>query len=64
MDETLKRRVMFAIVAFNLTIILYQLIFNSGVFGFPFTWGKLAIGLVIAAAAAGVGYAVAQFTER
>ncbi len=64
MDEQQKQRVMMAIVAFNMVIIAYQIIFNSGLFGFPFSVGKLLIGLVVAAVIGGVAYVVAGLTQR
>jgi hypothetical protein len=64
MDESQKQRVMLAIVAFNLTIITYQLIFNMNMFGFTFTWVKLALGLVLAAVVGGAAYVGAQFMQR
>jgi hypothetical protein len=46
----------FAIIAFNLTIITYQLIFNSGLFGFTFSVLKLLLGLVLAGGVAAGAY--------
>ena len=64
MDEQLKQRVLMAVLAFNLIIIAYQILFNSGlVFGDAFSWGRLAIGLLIAVAGAGVAYVVVQKTQ-
>ncbi len=64
MDEQQKQRVMMAIVAFNIVIIAFQIIFNSGLFGFPFSVGRLLIGLVIAAVVGGIGYVVAGLMQR
>jgi hypothetical protein len=64
MDESQKQRVMVAIVAFNLTIITYQLVFNMNLFGFPFTVIKLLLGLVLAAVVGGAAYFGAQFMQR
>ncbi len=61
MDELLKQRLMMAIVAFNLTIIIYQVGFNSGG---SFTMLKVFIGVAIAAAAAAAAYVATQMTQR
>ena len=64
MDEYLKQRLMMAALAFNITIIVYQIGFNSGMFGNDYSHFKLAIGLVIAAVLAGVAYVGVQMTQR
>ena len=49
MNEQLKQRLIMAALGFNLTIIGYQVVFNSGFFGFQFTILKVILGLAIAA---------------
>lgn len=61
MDESQKQRIMLAIIAFNITIIGYQLIFNMGA---SFTIIKLLAGLVLAAGVAGAAYGAAMFMGK
>jgi hypothetical protein len=61
MDESQKQRVMIAIIAFNLTIITFQLVFNMGE---SFTWLKLLGGLLLAAVVGGGAYLGAQFMQK
>jgi hypothetical protein len=61
MDESQKQRVMIAIIAFNLTIITYQLVLNMGE---SFTWLKLLGGIVLAAVVGGGAYLGAQFMQK
>lgn len=64
MDENLKQRLLMAVLAFNITIIVYQIGFNSGLFGNDYSHVKLAIGLVAAAAVGGAAYLGVQMTQR
>jgi hypothetical protein len=61
MDESQKQRVMYAIIAFNLTIITYQVIFNMGE---SFTWLKLLGGIVLAAVIGAGAYFGGQFMQK
>ena len=63
MDEQQKQRVLVAILAFNVTAIGFQLVFNMGFFGFSFTWLKLTLALILGAVAAGVAYVGVQMTQ-
>ena len=63
MDELLKQRLLWAAVAFNFTIITYQVVFNGMWFG-QFSWIKLLIGVAVAAVAGGGGYFAAQMTQK
>jgi hypothetical protein len=56
MDDEQRQRLMIALVAFNLTIVIYQVVFNMGLFGFTFSAGKLMLGLLLAAAVGAGGY--------
>ena len=40
MDEATKQKVLFAVIAFNATVVLYQIAFNSS----PFAFTKLLVG--------------------
>ena len=65
MDEQLKTRVCLALIAFGLTVIVYQLIFNMRLItGAQFTVWKLILGLVIGVVVGGATYVVAQFTQK
>jgi hypothetical protein len=65
MDEQLKTRVCLALIAFGLTVIVYQLIFNMRLItGAQFTVLKLILGLVIGVVVGGATYVVAQFTQK
>jgi hypothetical protein len=61
MDESQKQRVMVAIIAFNLTIITFQVALNMGQ---SFTLIKLLGGIVLAAVVAAGAYFGAQFMQK
>jgi hypothetical protein len=63
MDEQQKQRVLMAVLAFNVTAIGFQFVFNMGFFGFGFTWLKLVLAVVLGAIAAGVAYVGTQMTQ-
>jgi hypothetical protein len=56
MDEPTK----LGIIAFNITAMLFQVIFNMGWFGFPFSWAKLVIAIILGAAVGGGVFAMAR----
>ena len=61
MDETKKQQILLAVVAFNITIIVFQLAFNSSILRGPtvqFSAMKLLLGILLAGGAAGIGYFV------
>jgi hypothetical protein len=65
MDDQLKARLYPALIAFGLTVIIYQLAFNMRLItGAQFEWWKLAIGLLIGVVIGGAVYAVMQFTQK
>ncbi len=59
MDEATKQKALFALIAFNATVVLYQLAFNSSPFSFP----KLLVGLLIGAAIGGITFGVVHFLQ-
>lgn len=61
MDERTKQRVLLAVVAFNITVIGFQLLFN---FGDAFTWTRALIGFACGLVAAGVGYGIGMTLYR
>jgi hypothetical protein len=63
MDEQQKQRVLMAVLAFNVTAIGFQFVFNMGFFGFGFTWLKIGLAVVLGAIAAGVAYVGTQMTQ-
>ena len=64
MDDAQKQRLLVAIIAFNLTVLIFQVVFNMGMFGFAFTWGKLALAVVLGAVVGGGTYGAMQFLQR
>lgn len=50
MDEQIKQAVLYAILAFNLVVIVFQLALNSGE---SFSYVKLLLGILLGAAIAG-----------
>lgn len=60
MNEAQKKSVMMAILAFNLTFILYTFLFN---YGENFSFLKVLLGLAIAAGAAAGGYFGAKMIQ-
>ena len=64
MDEKIKQRVMMAVVGFNLTIIIYQIGFNSSFFGNQFSATRLFGGIVLALIVAGICFMVVKLTQR
>lgn len=57
MDERNKQALLIAILVFNVVVILFQLIFNTGE-GFSFL--KLLLGIAIGAAIGGATFVVAK----
>lgn len=57
MSEDLKQRLLTAIVAFNLVLIAYQVIWNSN----PFSVTGLLLGIVLGAAAGGATFGIQHF---
>jgi hypothetical protein len=60
MDEVTKQKVMYSLIAFNITVVAYQLIFNSD----PFVWTKLAMGLLAGAIVGGIVFGVMHFLSQ
>jgi hypothetical protein len=63
MDDQVKQRVMYALIAGNLAVIVFQIVFNSGLFGGAFQWSMLAVGVVIGLAVAAGTYFAVQALE-
>ena len=61
MDDLQKDRLKWAIIAFNLTVLIFQVVFNMGV---DFTWGKLGLAVVLGAVVGGGTYGAMQFLQR
>jgi hypothetical protein len=61
MDDLQKQCLRVAIVTLNFTIIGYQFLFNMGR---SFTYGKLALGIVLGLAAAGIAYLATKLTQK
>ena len=59
MDEATKQKALFAVVAFNLTVVLYQIAFNSS----SFTVGRLLVGVLIGAVVGGITFGVVHFLQ-
>jgi hypothetical protein len=60
MDEVTKQKLMYSVIAFNITVVAYQLVFNSD----PFVWAKLAIGLLSGVVVGGIVFGVMHFVSR
>jgi hypothetical protein len=60
MDEPTK----YGVIAFNITAMLFQVIFNMGLFGFTFSWAKLAVAVVLGLAVGGGVFALARSKSR
>ncbi len=61
MDDATKQKVMFSLVAFNIWVVAYQILFNSN----PFSWGNLFIkGFLPGAGIAGVIFGVMHYLQR
>ena len=64
MDDLQKQRFMAALIGFNLTIIVFQIGFNSGLFGAAFSMVRLIIGIVIALVVGSGCFFVAKMMQR
>jgi hypothetical protein len=62
MDD--KNNYQLPIVVFNVVFILYQFIFNSGLFGSVFTWGKLFLAILLGAVAAGITFGAMTMMKK
>lgn len=62
MDEQTKQALLVGILAFNLIIIFFQILFNGfpGIIVSEFSWLRLFAGLVLAAAVGGGIFAVVR----
>ena len=60
MDEVTKQKVMYSLIAFNITVVGYQFAFNSN----PFAWAKLGLGLLAGVVVGGIVFAVMHFLSR
>jgi hypothetical protein len=60
MDEATKQKAMFAFIAFNIVVVLFQLLFNSS----PFAWTRLFLGLVIGGLVAGATYGITHYFQN
>lgn len=60
MDEVTKQKVMYSLIAFNITVVGYQLVFNSN----PFVVSKLVIGLLVGAVVGGIVFGAMHFLSR
>lgn len=68
MDEQLKQSAMIAIIAMAITVIIYQIIFTSGMFGEPIQTGtfifRFLLGIVIGAVVGGVVFGAMQMLNK
>lgn len=62
MDEQTKQALLVAILVFNLVVIFFQMLFNGfpGIIVSEFSWLRLFIGILIAAALGGGIFAVVR----
>lgn len=64
MDEKLKSQLMWAALGFNITIVLFQFLFNWGERGADFTFVKLILGLLLSGAVGAGCFFAAKMTQR
>ena len=55
MDDELKQRVMYAVIAFTWVVMIFQWFFNSGD---VFTFGKAFLGVFLGIVAGGIAFGV------
>ena len=60
MDDVTKQKLMFSVIAFNIVVVAYQLLFNSN----PFEFSRLIIALLIGAVVGGIVFGVMHFMSR
>ena len=61
MDDATKQKVMYSFIAFSVTVVLYQILFNSN----QFSWANLLLkGFLPAAVIAGIVFGVMHFLQR
>ena len=60
MDEVTKQKLMYSLIAFNITVVGYQVIFNSD----PFAWSRLAMGILAGVVVGGIVFGVMHFLLR
>ncbi len=59
MDD--KNRILIPIVVFNLVVVFYQLLFNSGA---AFGWGKFFLAIALGTVAGGIAFAAMAFLKK
>ena len=64
MDEQLKQSALFAIMAMAITVTIFQLVFNSGMFGSDILFRKFFIGLGIGAVVGGAVFGVMHLLNK
>lgn len=60
MDEELKQKVLVAAVAFNLTVVAYQVLFNSA----SFSMVRLFLAFLLGAVIGGIAFGVMHFLQN
>ena len=61
MDDDLKAKLMPSFIGFNITVILYQILFNSGLFGTSFSFLNFMLGVLLGLVVGGITFAVNHF---
>ena len=60
MDDALKQKVLIAAVAFNLTVVAYQLLFNSSRFSIV----GLLLAFLLGAVVGGIAFGITHFIQN
>lgn len=64
MDDLTKQKAMFAFIAFNLAVVAFQIVFNTGLFGFEIAWSKFLLAIVFGAVAGGVTFGIVHVLQK
>jgi hypothetical protein len=64
MDESLKQKAMAGFIAFNITVIIYQIGFNSGLFGAEISFLKFLLALLLGGVVGGIAFGVMHLLQR
>ena len=61
MDDDLKAKLMPPFVGFNITVIFYQIVFNSGLWGASFSYLNFLLGILLGLVVGSITFVVHPF---
>jgi hypothetical protein len=64
MDELTKQKAMFSFIAFNLGVVLFQLVFNTGLFGYEMAWSKFLLAILFGAIVGGITFGIVHVLQK